>query len=454
MRTRREQVQAQRFVIRRIVSAMLSANPESLDLPMRRMGLSILGGVMAGVLLAVGFWVVGILFPGGATSWQKDGTIVLEEETGASYVYSQGRLYPTLNFASARLFAGQPKPPIVSVHRKSLEGTPRDNPVGIEGAPDAVPDPKSLVGLPWQVCSAVDPQDSTKLATRVVIGAALDAAADLSGQAVPLLASGSYFLLWNDRLHEVPEPDRNLPAMSMARTDAVEVTPLLLNAIERGPRLEMAVGGAGGEARTLGGEPRVIGEVFKVEERYYVLDAAGLHVIGRLAAELLGWDENSGPRLPPEEVTANLSTEGVEPPDFPQSVPVAVAVDRDDIAVCGAYTGAVTPNGTAFSAQVHSPVSGTIDQPVPAPVPTDAVTKSAEYVWMDGGAAVLARSITASGNSGGPLYLIAGGRRFALAPEAVALLGYGETEPVAVFSSYLDLIPSGPALAPIGQAGP
>ncbi|GIG65098.1 type VII secretion protein EccB [Phytomonospora endophytica] len=446
MRTRREQVQAQRFVIRRIVSAMLSANPESLELPMRRMGLSILGGAMAAVLIAVGFFVVGFLFPGGATAWKENGTIVIEQETGATYVYNQGTLVPMLNFASARLFVESDAPKVMTIRQKSLENTPRGNPMGIVGAPESVPDKKFLLTMPWQVCSAVSPAAENRLATRVILGAATDPASDLAGRAVLLTTAGQYYLLWNDRLYQVPEQDRTLPAIGMSTADAVEVTPLLLNAIETGPVLSIPIADAGRPARELGGEPRVNGDVFKVETRFYVLDAAGLHLIGELAAKILGWTEG-GPQLSAADVTANQSATPVEPERFPQTVPQLAPIDRDQsIAVCGAHSGQATANGTAFSAQVHSPVTGTLTEGVPPTVAGTDPTKTAEYVWQPGGTGVLARAIAADGNTGGTVYLVTNGVKYALTPDAVTRLGFGGSEPQPVFESYLALVPSGPAL--------
>jgi len=453
MRTRREQVQAQRFVVRRIVSAMLSANPESLELPMRRMGLSILGGAMAAVLIAVGFFVVGFLFPGGATAWKHDGTIVIEQETGATYVYHAGALVPMLNFASARLYVDSDDPAVMTIHQKSLENTPRAHPAGIPDAPESVPDEKFLLTMPWQVCSAVSPEGENKLATRVILGAAPDPARDLTGQAVVLTTGGEYFLLWNDRLYRVPDQDRALPTIGMSTADAFEVTPLLLNAIEAGPPLQIAVAGAGGAARELGGEPRRNGDVFKVETRFYVLDGAGLHLVGELAAKLLGWVEG-GPQLTVAEMTANQSMTAIEPERFPHTVPQLASVDRDQsFAVCGAHSGQSTANGTAFGAQVHSPVTGTLTAAVPPAVASTGATKTAEYVWQPGGTGVLARAIGAEGNTGGTVYLVTNGRKYALTPDAVTRLGYGGTEPQPVFESYLALVPSGPALMALGTPG-
>ena len=41
----------------------------------------------------------------------------------------------------------------------SIRDRPRGRTVGIVGAPDALPDRKSLTGLPWSVCDVPDPAD-------------------------------------------------------------------------------------------------------------------------------------------------------------------------------------------------------------------------------------------------------------------------------------------------------
>ena len=55
MRTRRDQVQAYRFVTRRIVSALLSGDPETNELPMRRLGMAVFGSVIAAAVVLGAF---------------------------------------------------------------------------------------------------------------------------------------------------------------------------------------------------------------------------------------------------------------------------------------------------------------------------------------------------------------------------------------------------------------
>ena len=90
MRTRREQMQAYRFVIRRIVAAVLSGEPETLDRPMRRFGISLFVSAMVGVIGFAAFGIYGLIAnPGRAL---EDDTLVIERGTGSIYVYLDGRL--------------------------------------------------------------------------------------------------------------------------------------------------------------------------------------------------------------------------------------------------------------------------------------------------------------------------------------------------------------------------
>src|SRR3954471_4693726 len=118
MRTRSEQVQAHRFVTRRIASALLSGEPGTTALPMRRLGLAIFGSVMLATIVFAVFGIYGQIRPGGGSLTEN--SIVIERESGARFVYLQGRLYPVLNYASARLIMGSPTPTVATVSSSKL----------------------------------------------------------------------------------------------------------------------------------------------------------------------------------------------------------------------------------------------------------------------------------------------------------------------------------------------
>src|SRR6266536_2748774 len=118
MQTRREQVRAYRFVTRRIISALLAGEPETNDLPMRRLGGALLASLMVGGIVFAIVGVYGLLNPGGG---QLDGNaLVIERETGARYVYLDDTLYPVLNYSSAWLSLGVADPDVRNVTCCSL----------------------------------------------------------------------------------------------------------------------------------------------------------------------------------------------------------------------------------------------------------------------------------------------------------------------------------------------
>src|SRR5262249_1723714 len=142
MGTRREQHNAHRFLTRRIVSAMLSGEPESNELPMRRFGMAVIGSVLVATLALAGIGIYGPLSRGGGAP--AENVIIVEREPGAKYLYLQGQLHPVLNWTSALLIVGQPTPTVQTMSRTSLRDIPRGRPVGIVDAPDSLPDKGSL----------------------------------------------------------------------------------------------------------------------------------------------------------------------------------------------------------------------------------------------------------------------------------------------------------------------
>ena len=168
MSSRREQVRAYRFLTRRIVSAMLTGEPETNELPMRRFAHAVFGSLMVAVLVFVGVGVYGLLNPAGRRP--AENTVILERETGAKYLYLQGLLHPVANWTSARLILAQATPPVQTMSQASLRDVPRGRPVGIPNLPDDLPGKSALLGLPWGVCSAPLSPASVIQDTSVFVG--------------------------------------------------------------------------------------------------------------------------------------------------------------------------------------------------------------------------------------------------------------------------------------------
>ncbi|HZC25413.1 MAG TPA: type VII secretion protein EccB, partial [Actinopolymorphaceae bacterium] len=88
MQTRRDQLQAYRYLLRRVLAAMLGSEPEAIEQPMRRVTSSTLAGVMVGVLACAGVALYGWIGHANATKWKStSGALIIEKETNATYLY-------------------------------------------------------------------------------------------------------------------------------------------------------------------------------------------------------------------------------------------------------------------------------------------------------------------------------------------------------------------------------
>src|ERR1044072_502575 len=106
MHSKRDQVQAHLFVMARLPSAMRRPEPDAPESPLGRTNRGAAIGVIIAVLVCAGAFVFGLIRPGGNDSWRTAQNIVVDKQTGARYLYLDGRLRPVRNYASAQLIAG------------------------------------------------------------------------------------------------------------------------------------------------------------------------------------------------------------------------------------------------------------------------------------------------------------------------------------------------------------
>ncbi|MFD2466798.1 type VII secretion protein EccB [Amycolatopsis silviterrae] len=195
--TTKSQVQAYKFVLRRMQSALVRRDAVMLHDPMRSHGRATTVGVILGVLGAVVFVLWGLLSP--APSVPSSDNIVIGEQSGTVYVVTgnPARLIPTFNLASARLIlmaqkqqggqgqaqgqggqqqAAEAKNPTV-VSDEQLKNMPREKLTGIPDGPQLLPSADQRISPNWAVCDEVvlDPslpqQDSVnKTNTDVIAG--------------------------------------------------------------------------------------------------------------------------------------------------------------------------------------------------------------------------------------------------------------------------------------------
>lgn len=290
MQTRRDHVQAYQFATSRLASALVSGDPGRGESPTRRSTLGSVFGVGLVVLLCAGFGVYGLISPVAKDDWRKDGAIILEKDTGNRYIYTNGVLRPTRNYASALLIAGKRTAP-ATPSSKSLAGVPHGAPVGIIGAPDSVPDASSLTPGPWARCLQIAEASDTgqSLAFGPIVSSMRTLPAD--SQALVNGPKGARFLLLRGVKHPVPD-HAALIALGLDEQAAFTATAEWLSSIPTGTALTAPVpSGAGEAAGKVAGRPAKVGQLFRTStggaERHYLLRSDGLVPVNATAYALL-----------------------------------------------------------------------------------------------------------------------------------------------------------------------
>ncbi|WFE59366.1 type VII secretion protein EccB [Micromonospora sp. WMMD712] len=457
MRTRRDQVQAYRFVTRRIVSALLSGDPETTNLPMRRLGLAVVGSVVAAAVVLGGVGAYGQL-TGNAAPLEAN-TLVIERETGATYVYVDGLLHPTLNYASARLVLDAADPTVRTMSRASIADRPRGRTIGIVGAPDALPDRKALVGLPWSVCDVPDPAAPDRSTTHLVIDRPLAGGTPLGDRAVLATVDDRRYLLTGDARLRIAGGDPATAALRMAGATTLTVGEQLLNAVPAGPVLrEPELPGDGETSRqAVGDGPARVGDVFRAAGQHYVLTREGLASIGEVSALLLLRDGGRITDITPDEAGRLLTRQRVEAEGTPRALPALHPVQAGRTVLCATYRRSAADAPPTTTLEVFDRVPTELTGPAGTPVRQGAgdAVRTAEQVLLPGGRGVLVQAAPGAGEGGAgapgsTVYLVtAQGVRHPLGTrsgDALTALGYGGVQPLAVPASLLALIPTGPAL--------
>ncbi|MEU1587382.1 type VII secretion protein EccB [Micromonospora sp. NPDC005710] len=457
MRTRRDQVQAYRFVTRRIVSALLSGDPETTNLPMRRLGMAVFGSVLAAAIVLGGVGAYGQLTGGSAPL--DDQTLVIERETGATYVFMEGKLHPTLNYASARLIVNDATSQVRTMSQASLRDRPRGVTLGILGAPDALPDRKSLTGLPWSVCDVPDPVDRQRSSTRVVIDRALPGGTPLGDRAVLVSVDDQRYLITNNRRLQLLDPSRTITALRMAGTERLQVGQQLLNSVPAGPPLRRPslTGEGAPSSRTVGGQSYPVGSVFKAAGRHYVLTRDALVSISEITALLLVSNGGRITDITPNQASEAFEERRIEEEGLPPTMPALYPAQPGRTTLCATYRKGSAGGPPTTTVEVFDRVPDELTDSDPGLVPVrqtgrDAV-RTAEAVLLPGGKGVIAQAspgagTSGSGAAGSTIYLISPqGIRYPLGTAGtLEALGYGGVTPLAVPGSLLALIPTGPTL--------
>ena len=470
MQTRRDQLQAHLFTVGRLVSGLVQGEPDVPETPMRRSTTGVFAGIMVTVLIVVGSALFGLISPSASSGITAANTLLVDQKTGARYLYADGELRPVLNYSSALLILNSATPTVKTVGSKALDGAPHGLPVGIPDAPETLPSATAPTAGAWSVCATTVP-DSTGRAEPVVtaeVGPAhLPSALDDGHALLVRTPDGSTFLAWHDRRFLIPAASRT--ALGYDAVQPLPVGASWVSALPAGPDLTVRpVAGTGSPGPAVDGAAATVGQVFRSDVpvasgapgSLFVLERDGLAPLSPVDAALLLGDPatihayGSRPVAPIVVSAAALaavprSATSAITADYPPSVPQAVGATAGSTLV-PCFTAAVGPGsgpayrvateGAADALQATAPTGATggVDGPV------------ADHVLVPAGGGLEAVALAAPGVSSGTLYLVTDlGLKYPLASADVAkTLGYGAVDPVPVPTALLALLPTGPVLDP------
>ncbi|MDT0304703.1 type VII secretion protein EccB [Streptomonospora wellingtoniae] len=473
MQTRRDRVQAYNFTVGRLGSAMMEADPDAVDQPMRRTRNGNYIGLAIAALVCVGFLIFGLIFPGGATSWQEEGTLVVDKNSGATYLYGGQELRPVANYASARLISGG-KPQVSRVTAESLDGVHVGSEIGIPGAPDALPNVEKLADNVWRLCAlpAAESTDSDGAPrSALTVGPLQSPGRPLRDRGVLVSGpEGERHLLWKGERLRLDADGGALQALGYGTAPTTGVPEEFLEAVPAGPDLAApSVAGAGTQGPSIAGAPTRVGQVFAVaapeggDDQHYLLTGDGLEPLTQTEALLVLADSDitaeaypggdpGAVRIPAGEVNPNLSSGAgsqAEQRDAPAEPPRVVALD-------GQVPCLVSSGGGELSTAVFATGSVTAWE-VPRANGIAAGCPTPDLIGIPTGAGGIASAqpIGGTANASSAYVVTDTPAKYRVSDEeALGSLGYQASDAAQIPTSLLRLLPTGPVLSPKKAAVP
>ncbi len=451
MRSRRDQVQAHTYVVGRLTSALVHAEPDAPESPLRRTGLGSFGGLLVGTLILAAFMVWGLISPASPASALTAGELLLVKETGTRFIYVGNELHPVLNWASALMLTGG-NATITTVSASSLAGIPQGQPLGVLGAPDELPAASALNVGAWLACT-----QSGRVS--VSIGSPPPLSELSANNAVLASGSGAEYLLWRGTRLRL-DASWIVNALGLNNAPVIEVAPAWLNAVPAGPDLQpLSVPGAGQPGPVLGGLRTRVGQILVEHNvgsasQLYVVGHGGVAPITTTQAAILLTNRaesaayQGGKTTPIVVSPATIANAAVLPSGLADGTGVPSAPPHDFL-----------PGGAAVPCMDYPASGGTANPNLvfaalpagqPPAVGTPGVTASAQgaaLISVAPGDGALIRPQVAPGAGGSSLFLVTDtGVKYPLPAAEAAALGYRASEAAALPAALLGLLPTGPAL--------
>ncbi|MDA3647295.1 type VII secretion protein EccB [Saccharopolyspora indica] len=443
--TTKSQVQAYRFVLRRMESALVRKDAVMLHDPMGSHKRATVAGAVLAAIGCIGFLVWGLF--GGKGSVPEPGSIIIGKETGAVFVVTSDeqadkRLIPMLNVASAKLLVmaqggsqGGGAVPTTVVKESALGDFPRGSLTGLVNAPTYLPDAKNIAEPSWAICDVGQVKDTlndarveaeTKVQTTVIGGdgnhgteLGLDQSLYVRDQ-----TSKRDYLIY--RVENLPGQPHTHVVKSLIRQNETTVLDMyglrgatprtistnMLNAIPEVPALQVPDVPNDGQPLSYMGNRKVGDVVARTvpgqPDEFYLLLPSGKQKISEGAAAVLHASKTSRQDIPNmtgavTDASEADSEEQLNLSGFPVAVPSPVTFQQSDTS-CLSWKNV---NG-------NQNITATLNKGTPAAKAAvklaqyDGTGPQVDYFYMPAGKAAVVRGASnEAGADSGPIFLVA-----------------------------------------------
>lgn len=365
--TTKVQVSGWRFLLRRLEHAIVRRDTRMFDDPLQFYSRSVALGVVVSVLVVVGALAMAYFKPQGKLG---NGNLFVDRATNQLYLKVGGELHPVYNLTSARLVLGNPAEP-ATVKSAGLNRLPKDQSIGIPGAPYATP-VSSDSSSAWTLCDTVVRAESTNPTVRTEIIAmpvaiehpAIDPI--LPNEALLASYQGKDWVITSKGRHATNLSDRPM-TFAVGIRGTAKPSPLstaMFNALPDAGSWQLPPVANAGAPNTLGlPDELVVGSVLQVHTTlgvsYFVVMQDGVAPVNANTAAALRANQSYGlvvpPSLPPNLIV-NIP-ELVYNSPLPDE-PIKIVSRPDDPTLCWTWErkpGEQTPR-TAVLTGRHLPI--------------------------------------------------------------------------------------------------
>ncbi|HEY0637649.1 MAG TPA: type VII secretion protein EccB [Pseudonocardiaceae bacterium] len=486
--TTKSQVQAYRFVLKRMESALVRRDAVMLHDPMRTHIRAGIVGLCLALVAVAGVFIYGFFKPKEALG-TSDG-IVMGSDSGSVFVLLNNpsqRLVPALNLASARLIlvkqagnGGVGNAATATPRRVKddvLKDVPREPIAGIPGAPADIPGANELVDPKWTLCDTTTQDESLPEVARIerptiettaIVGMDRPGRDLAPGEALLVKAvDGKYFLVFDGRRAAV---DVTNDAVQLAfgiaavsetvMRDERRISTGLLNAIPEAPALVSPITELGEPSAVPELDGRPVGTVIEVARvetfEYYVIVQGGVQQVPKSLADLIRFtvsEDEDFFKVSPEDIVKVPKSSELDTSGFPAELPKVLSV-ADSRLACLNWTIVEGQQRTSITVANQLTMASEKQRPVKL-AQHDGSGDRLDYVFVPTGRGAAVRGVVPGQPDGtGTIFLVTdNGAKFGVpswngrsATELAGAIGLTTIRPAP--EAILRLLPSGPALDP------